>query len=285
MNLSPITSFTFQRHPMRIAPHRYGMLPGRESETEMNELPGSRRQSVKGDGPARDDGETPFVPPQVQKGVSEPSSSHSHGDDTPITSSAQGSASPVPAGAYQFRGLAARKPSAVRIWFKTLARWLVTVVFIVAVYAVLIGYENYDVMSRVQKRQFSALVTGFLIALALITLSHLTSVVLDLRWWILSKKARSRRKVSYLLRCHSMSQLVTMAFRTRRLGIHIVVAVWLLLLLVSPPQIMAIDMLRSTAHNTPRAHKSVTLPFLYAILSRRPRRRHYYDLGTYQFRT
>lgn len=96
---------------------------------------------------------------------------------------------------HQYRGLAAQRSSPTRAWIKCFARWLVTVIFIVAVYAVLIGYEAYDVISRTQKRQFSALITGFLIALALITLNHLTSIVVDLRWWILSRRPRSRRKV------------------------------------------------------------------------------------------
>lgn len=125
---------------------------------------------------------------------------HAHASDGPSPSTS----SPHPSNdqhtpsydsPYVFRGLRARKSPASRAWIRCLGRWLVTVVFIVAVYAVLVGYSDYDVMSRTQKRQFSALVTGFLIALALITLSHLTSIVVDLRWWMLSRRARSRQKV------------------------------------------------------------------------------------------
>jgi hypothetical protein len=200
----------------------------------MNDLPRSRRPSVQDHGRLSE--QSRAADPPLQKQDVEPAPSHSHGDNSPLTSPTRDTASSDPGSTYQFRGLAARKTPSARLWLKCLARWLVTVVFIVAVYAVLIGYENYDVLSKVQKRQFSALITGFLIALGLITLSHLTSVAFDLRWWILCRKARSWRKVTYLLRCHSMSQLVMLALRSRRLSIHIFVAAWILLLLVSCPK-------------------------------------------------
>lgn len=98
---------------------------------------------------------------------------------------------------YHFRGLAATRRSKRKVWVRLVGRWLVTVVFIVCVYAVLIGYSTRDVLSKEQKRQFSAIETGFLIALALITESHLVLMIFDLRWWILSQRARSRRKVRH----------------------------------------------------------------------------------------
>ena len=100
-----------------------------------------------------------------------------------------------PSGRRGFRGLAARRRSRTKVWLYLLGRWLVTVIFMVVAYAVLIGYEEYEVLSKQQKRQFSALIIGSLIALVLITSSQLTHVVGDLRWWILSCRPRSRAKV------------------------------------------------------------------------------------------
>ena len=94
-----------------------------------------------------------------------------------------------------FRGLAARRRSKVKVWFHLLGRWAVTVIFMVVVYAVLIGYEDYEVLSKKQKRQFSSLIVGCLIVLVLVTESQLTHVVADLRWWILSRRPRSKAKV------------------------------------------------------------------------------------------
>jgi hypothetical protein len=83
----------------------------------------------------------------------------------------------------------------VKIWMNLLGRWLTTVVFIIAVYAIIIGYERYEVISTRQKRQFNALVTGFLIALALITMSHIINIAVGVKWLILSRGFRSQRKV------------------------------------------------------------------------------------------
>jgi uncharacterized membrane protein SirB2 len=77
-----------------------------------------------------------------------------------------------------------------------LGKWLITVAFIVIIYVILIGYSNYEVISNKQKRYFNALITGFLIALGLTTMSQLTNAVSDLRWWILSRRPRSAGKVS-----------------------------------------------------------------------------------------
>jgi hypothetical protein len=83
----------------------------------------------------------------------------------------------------------------VKIWMNLLGRWLTTVVFIIAVYAIIIGYERYEVISTRQKQQFNALITGFLIALALITMSHIINIAVGVKWLILSRGFRSQRKV------------------------------------------------------------------------------------------
>lgn len=96
----------------------------------------------------------------------------------------------------RFQGLPARRRSKVKLWLGLIGKWFVTIIFIVVVYIILVAYALYDVISEIQKKYFNALITGFLIALGLTTMSQLTHSVQDLRWWILSKRPRSRQKVS-----------------------------------------------------------------------------------------
>lgn len=97
---------------------------------------------------------------------------------------------------YPFRGLASTRRSRRKVWAVLLFRWLVTLVFIAVVYILLVGYSRRAVLGRNQKREFNALFVGCSIVLALITVSHLNKIVADLRWWILSRRFRSSRKVS-----------------------------------------------------------------------------------------
>lgn len=102
----------------------------------------------------------------------------------------------VPLQSSRFRGLPARRRSRPKLWLGVFAKWLVTVVFIIVIYAILVGYSNQAVISKKDKKYFNALITGFLIALGLATMSQLMSAVTDLRWWILSRRSRSPGKVS-----------------------------------------------------------------------------------------
>lgn len=95
-----------------------------------------------------------------------------------------------------FKGLPARRRSRPKLWLGVLGKWLVTVAFIAIVDVILVSYSSYEVISNKQKRYFNALITGFLIALGLTTMSQLTNAVSDLRWWILSRRPRSAGKVS-----------------------------------------------------------------------------------------
>ncbi|KAF4443109.1 hypothetical protein FACUT_1663 [Fusarium acutatum] len=89
-----------------------------------------------------------------------------------------------------FQGLPARRRSKVKLWLGLIGKWFITVIFIIVVYGILIAYALYDVISEKQKKYFNALITGFLIALGLSTMSQLTHAVQDLRWWILSNSNR-----------------------------------------------------------------------------------------------
>ncbi|KLP23324.1 Uncharacterized protein LW94_9401 [Fusarium fujikuroi] len=97
-----------------------------------------------------------------------------------------------------FQGLPARRRSKVKLWFGLIGKWCITVIFIIVIYGILIAYALYDVISEKQKKYFNALITGFLIALGLSTMSQLTHAVQDLRWWILSKRPRSRQKATQI---------------------------------------------------------------------------------------
>ncbi|KAF5231922.1 hypothetical protein FANTH_13210 [Fusarium anthophilum] len=97
-----------------------------------------------------------------------------------------------------FQGLPARRRSKAKLWLGLVGKWFITVIFIIIVYGILIAYALYDVISEKQKKYFNALITGFLIALGLSTMSQLTHAVQDLRWWILSKRPRSRQKATQI---------------------------------------------------------------------------------------
>ncbi|KAF5599859.1 hypothetical protein FPANT_3005 [Fusarium pseudoanthophilum] len=73
-----------------------------------------------------------------------------------------------------FQGLPARRRSKVKLWLGLIGKWFITVIFIIVVYGILIAYALYDVISEKQKKYFNALITGFLIALGLSTMSQLT---------------------------------------------------------------------------------------------------------------
>ncbi|KAF4991465.1 hypothetical protein FDECE_14035 [Fusarium decemcellulare] len=133
----------------------------------------------------------------------------------------------------RFRGLPARRRSRPKLWLRVIAKWLGTTVILIIIYVILLSYSAYDVISQKQKRYFNALITGFLIALGLTTTSQLTGTVSDLRWWILSRRPRSRQKVRAILHATRMTQVLILAFKSSRLSIHLSVLVWVLLFLGS----------------------------------------------------
>lgn len=95
----------------------------------------------------------------------------------------------------RFQGLPARRRSKVKLWLGIIGKWSETVAIVLIIYVILVVYAIKDVMSQKQKKYFNALITGSLIALGLSTMSQLTGAVQDLKWWILSKRPRSRQKV------------------------------------------------------------------------------------------
>ncbi|KAF3352422.1 Protein pyrABCN [Verticillium dahliae VDG1] len=170
---------------------------------------------------------------------------------------------------YEFKGLAARKASKVRVLARVLGKWIVTVALIVAVYAVLISYSvDRPVMSTTKKRQFNALITGLLITLGLSTASFLTGMCDDMRWWILSRRARSQHKVEHILHAHSTSRVIRLASRSKRSNIHVVVTLWVLLIIGAQVGIASIGLCYSVERTEDKAllvRGNVSIPDMSSI--------------------
>lgn len=142
---------------------------------------------------------------------------------------------------HRFRGAPGRKQKFRKTLFPLLLRWSIILVLVAAMYAVLFIYTGREVMSRGDKRIFNALITGISIFLALMTISFLNGIVIELRWWMLSRRHRSRRKVQSILHAHSLRQAVTLAYSSRRISMHIFALSWVLLLVVSSPWLVGCD--------------------------------------------
>ncbi|KAI9167893.1 hypothetical protein HJFPF1_04034 [Paramyrothecium foliicola] len=137
-------------------------------------------------------------------------------------------------------GLRAKKPSAKRIVLKVLLRWLLTVALALAIMGVILYYSSQRIMSRSMKREFNSIVTGLSIALALALVSSLDGMVSELRWWVLSRRRRSRRKVEMILKVDSIVHLIMLASRSRRYSIHAAVTSWMIIVLLSQIGVAAV---------------------------------------------
>jgi hypothetical protein len=128
-----------------------------------------------------------------------------------------------------FRGLPARRQSFRKLLLKVLSKWLLSAVLTACVYAVFYIYSAKTVLSKTEKRVFNALITGFLIAQALVVVSLMNSVVGDLRWWILARRHRSLAKVEAILQARSLWSVIVMTFRSKRASLHAAALGWVLL--------------------------------------------------------
>ncbi|KAK8069622.1 hypothetical protein PG994_006238 [Apiospora phragmitis] len=137
------------------------------------------------------------------------------------TDTAQLSTSPS-----SFRGHGAEKPSTWKVVAKILPRWLMIVAVAFSFYGVLYHYSHLPVFTKTDKRVFNGLSTGISIGLGVAVASSLDGMVGDLRWWILSRRFRSRHKVESILQADSMVSLLKLAYRTRRKSIHTAVLLW-----------------------------------------------------------
>lgn len=123
--------------------------------------------------------------------------SRSHDDEREADTMSESVAKQLPFGRTGFKGLAARCRSRLKLWLYVLGKWFITLIFIAVIYTILGVYDQYQVITEKQKKHFNVLITGFLIALGLVTTSQLIGATSDLRWWILSRRPRSRGKVRH----------------------------------------------------------------------------------------
>jgi hypothetical protein len=101
-------------------------------------------------------------------------------------------------------------------------------------------------MSKTKKRQFNAIMTGLSIALGFSITSSLNAMVGNLRWWILSRRYRSRRKVELILQADSMTHLIKMAYKSHRPSIHVAVLLWVLVIIGSQIAVASLGFCFST---------------------------------------
>ncbi|KAH7137755.1 hypothetical protein EDB81DRAFT_901335 [Dactylonectria macrodidyma] len=86
-------------------------------------------------------------------------------------------------------------------------------------------------MSTTTKREFNALITGLSIALGLSIARGLNEMIGILRWWILSRRYRSLRKIELILQAESVWHVILLACQTRSFRIYASTLFWLLLTL------------------------------------------------------
>jgi hypothetical protein len=146
----------------------------------------------------------------------------------------------------QLRGLGARRRTRWRNVTRVFPRWFMTVVLAGCICAVLISYNNFAVMSKAEKRQFNAIITGLSIALGFSISSSLNAMIGNLRWWILSRRYRSRRKVELILQADSMTHLIKMAYKSHRVSIHTAVLLWVFVIIGSQIAVASLGFCFST---------------------------------------
>ncbi|TKW55968.1 hypothetical protein CTA1_11352 [Colletotrichum tanaceti] len=152
-----------------------------------------------------------------------------------------------------FQGLPARRTSKKKVLMKVLSRWAVTVCIIMSIYTVIIVYSGRTVMDQTTKRQYNALITGLSIALGLAVASSLNHMVAELRWWILSRRFRSKRKVELILQADNLKHTIMLAVRSKRWSIHLAALGWLILTIGSQVGLAAIGLCYSTETADKRA--------------------------------
>lgn len=140
---------------------------------------------------------------------------------------------PSPASVY---GLLSRRRSRALAVFQILFGWIITLLIVLAFFATLHFYsEEMPIMSAPTKREFNTIITGLSICLGLSLAHGLDEIISVLRWWALSRRYYSVRKVELILQAESLRNVVLLAFRTRRIRMISSAVFWLILMLVCFP--------------------------------------------------
>ncbi|GKT64974.1 hypothetical protein ColTof4_07367 [Colletotrichum tofieldiae] len=145
-----------------------------------------------------------------------------------------------------FQGLPAKRKPRMKVLMKVFSRWAITMFIIISIYVVIWVYSNKTVMNQTTKRQYNALITGLSIALGLAVASSLNHMVAELRWWILSRRYRSKRKVELILQADNLKHTIMLAARSKRWSIHLAALGWLILTIGSQVGLAAIGLCYAT---------------------------------------
>ncbi|KAF5262205.1 hypothetical protein FOXYS1_7081 [Fusarium oxysporum] len=134
----------------------------------------------------------------------------------------------------RFRGLQVSRTATWKYLISVFLRWLVTLLLSLAIWKVLWFYsDEMIIMAKPATRDFNVWITGLTIALGLALANSLDKLAKDTRWWILSRRHRSRRKVEAILEAENMVTVLRMAFTSRRVTIHITALSWFLVFMAS----------------------------------------------------
>ncbi|KAK2053691.1 hypothetical protein LY76DRAFT_581353 [Colletotrichum caudatum] len=134
----------------------------------------------------------------------------------------------------------------MKVLMRVFSRWAITMVIIASIYVAILVYSSKAVMDQTTKRQYNALITGLSIALGLAVASSLNHMVAEMRWWILSRRYRSKRKVELILRADNLKHTIMLAARSKRWSIHLAALGWLILTIGSQVGLAAIGLCYST---------------------------------------
>ncbi|EXK46297.1 hypothetical protein FOMG_00024 [Fusarium oxysporum f. sp. melonis 26406] len=134
----------------------------------------------------------------------------------------------------RFRGLQVSRTATWKYLISVFLQWLVTLLLSLAIWKVLWFYsDEMIIMAKPATRDFNVWITGLTIALGLALANSLDKLAKDTRWWILSRRHRSRRKVEAILEAENIVTVLRMAFTSRRVTIHITALSWFLVFMAS----------------------------------------------------
>ncbi|KAH7189976.1 hypothetical protein BKA60DRAFT_530847 [Fusarium oxysporum] len=134
----------------------------------------------------------------------------------------------------RFRGLQVSRTATWKYLISVFLRWLVTLLLSLAIWKVLWFYsDEMIIMAKPATRDFNVWITGLTIALGLALANSLDKLAKDTRWWILSRRHRSRRKVEAILEAENIVTVLRMAFTSQRVTIHITALSWFLVFMAS----------------------------------------------------
>ncbi|KAI8673438.1 hypothetical protein NCS55_00664000 [Fusarium keratoplasticum] len=127
-----------------------------------------------------------------------------------------------------------------------LIRWLISVVFVIAIYVILWHYSNKDVMSGETKREFNALIIGMSLGLGLSITFSLEAMAKEIRWWILSLREWPDREAELILKAKDLNRIVQLTWVSRSWWIRFYAISFILLNISSQIAVATLGLTYST---------------------------------------